>query len=129
MGKIVGEFKEFALKGNVIDLAVGVIVGGAFQKIVASLVADIIMPILGLIVGRNIFVALNISIKPYGSTLPVLINFGSFLQVTFDFVIMALSIFFLVKGINTLRRISEKKIKTLTAKKEEEKAEVITKED
>ncbi len=116
MGKIINEFKEFAVKGSVIDLAVGVIIGGAFQKIVTSLVNDIIMPILGIIVGRNIFEFLNLKIVPYGSAIPVEIKLGSFLQVTFDFVIMALSIFFLVKGLNALRRLSERRIRTIKDK-------------
>ncbi len=126
MGKIVNEFKEFALKGNVIDLAVGVIIGGAFQKIVTSLVGDLVMPILGIIVGKNIFQFLNFSITPYGSTVPVEIRLGSFLQTSFDFILMAIAIFFLVKGLNTLRRLSDLKLnlKVLNKFKKEEVKQV-----
>jgi large conductance mechanosensitive channel len=111
MKKFINEFKEFAVKGNVIDLAVGIIIGGAFGKIVTSLVNDIIMPIVSIIIGRDIFSFLNFKITPYGSPNPVSINLGSFLQVSFDFVLMAVSVFILVKLLNNLRKLSEKAIK------------------
>jgi large conductance mechanosensitive channel len=105
------EFKDFAMRGNVIDLAVGVIIGGAFGKIVASLVADIIMPPIGLLVGGVNFTDLKWVLK-----LPeviggvnktaVTLNYGSFLQVTFDFIIVAFAVFLFIKGIN---RVSKKK--------------------
>lgn len=127
--KIIDEFKEFALKGNVMDLAVGIIIGGAFQKIVASLVSDIVMPILGLIVGKNIFNSLNFKIKPYGSDVEVLLNLGSFLQVTFDFLLVALSVFFLIKGLNSLRRLSDVKINLNILKNVKKQKEIIEKSD
>lgn len=129
MKKFINEFKEFAVKGNVIDLAVGIIIGGAFGKIVTSLVNDIIMPIISVIIGRDIFSFLNFKITPYGSPQPVTINLGNFLQVSFDFVLMAVSVFILVKALNSLRKLSEKAIKLdfikskKAAAKEEEKEE------
>jgi len=105
------EFKEFAMRGNVIDLAVGVIIGGAFGKIIASLVADIIMPPIGLLLGGVNFVDLKWVMKSAEvvdgvKKAAVSINYGSFLQVTFDFLIVAFCIFMFVKGIN---RLSKKK--------------------
>jgi len=91
------EFKEFALKGNVVDLAVGIIVGGAFGKIVSSLVGDVLMPFVGLLVGGINVAALSINIGD------AVIKYGSFLQTVVDFLIIAFSIFLLVKGINKLR--------------------------
>ncbi len=104
-GKLVGEFKEFALRGNVIDLAVGVVIGGAFGKIVSSVVADILMPIVGLLFGGVDFSSWNIAVGPlWGSGEPVPINIGSFINTVVDFFLIALFIFLLVKGINALRR-------------------------
>jgi large conductance mechanosensitive channel len=105
------EFKEFAIKGNAIDLAVGVIIGAAFGKIVASLVADIIMPLLGLLLGKldfaNLFVSLNgqhydslAKAKEAGA--PVL-SYGVFLQNCLDFFIIAFAIFLVVRQINRMR--------------------------
>jgi large conductance mechanosensitive channel len=98
------EFKEFAMKGNVIDLAVGVIVGAAFGKIVSSLVGDVIMPPLGLLVGGINFsdLALTLGTDPKGA--PVLLKYGAFLQTIFDFVIIAFVIFMAIKGINRLKK-------------------------
>jgi large conductance mechanosensitive channel len=111
------EFKEFALKGNVVDLAVGVVIGAAFGPIVTSLVNDILMPPIGLVVGgvdfSNLFVVLKDGAKaapPYESLAAakaagaVTINFGVFINVLINFLIVALAVFFLVKGINRLRR-------------------------
>ncbi len=99
------EFKEFAVKGNVIDLAVGVIIGGAFQKIVSSLVADIITPPLGLLIGGLNFKNLNLAIKPpIGDHPPVVLTYGNFIQNSIDFVIVALTIFLVIKLFNSLRR-------------------------
>lgn len=117
MNKILNEFKEFAMKGNVIDLAVGVIIGAAFGKIVSSLVADIFTPLIGLIVGGVNFTSLKLVLKPEyidaaGNTVPAAtLNYGNFLQNTFDFLIVALCIFLMVKGINTLKKAQEKKQK------------------
>ncbi len=102
------EFREFAMKGNVVDLAVGVIIGGAFGKIVSSLVADIFMPVLGLITGGINFADMAITLKEAeGKTPAVLLAYGKFLQNTFDFIIVAFAIFLLVKGINSLKRKQE----------------------
>jgi large conductance mechanosensitive channel len=101
---LASEFKEFAMKGNVIDLAVGVVIGAAFGKIVASLVADIIMPPIGLAVGGINFtdLAIRLGLDPAGK--PVLLKYGSFGQAIFEFLIVALALFILIKGINTLKR-------------------------
>ena len=100
------EFKQFAMKGNVIDLAVGVIIGGAFGKIVASLVADIIMPLVGLIIGVLIFLHLPMEELAY----------GKFIQTVVDFLIISFSIFLFIKFLNHF-------------KKKEEPAEVVVKVD
>ena len=97
------EFKAFAIKGNVVDLAVAVIVGAAFGKIVSSLVGDIIMPPLGLLIGGvNFDLAVTLGTDPKGA--PVLLKYGSFLQTLFDFFIIAIVIFIVVKGINKLKK-------------------------
>jgi large conductance mechanosensitive channel len=98
------EFKEFAMKGNVIDLAVGVVIGAAFGKIVAALVSDLIMPPIGLAIGGINFsdLAVRIGTDPAGK--PVLFKYGDFIQVCFEFLIIALVIFMLLKGINSLKR-------------------------
>ena len=99
------EFKEFAVKGNVVDLAVGVIIGAAFGKIVTSLVTDVIMPPIGLAVGGVNFTALMLTLKEgEEGKPPVAIHYGNFLQACFDFLIVAFCIFVLVKGINRLKR-------------------------
>ena len=101
---IASEFKEFAMKGNVIDLAVGVIVGAAFGKIVSSLVGDVIMPPLGILIGGVNFsdLAITLGTDPKGA--PVLLKYGAFLQTIFDFLIIAFVIFIAVKGINKLKK-------------------------
>jgi large conductance mechanosensitive channel len=98
------EFKEFAMKGNVIDLAVGVVIGAAFGKIVASLVADVIMPPIGLAVGGINFsdLAVKLGLDPAGK--PVLLKYGNFIQTVFEFAIIALVLFIVIKGINALKR-------------------------
>lgn len=103
--KIINEFKEFAVRGSVVDLAVGVIIGGAFGKIVSSLVNDIIMPPVSTLLGAVDFKNLRWTLTraPEG-TAAITLNYGSFLQTTFEFLLIALSVFFFVKGINTLRR-------------------------
>jgi large conductance mechanosensitive channel len=101
---IAGEFKEFAMKGSVVDLAVGVIIGAAFGKIVSSLVGDIIMPPLGLLIGGFNFsdLAVTLGTDPKGA--PVLLKYGAFLQTTFDFLIIAIVIFIAIRGINKLKK-------------------------
>lgn len=110
--KVLKEFKDFAMRGNVIDLAVGVIIGGAFGKIVASLVADVIMPPIGLLVGGVRFTDLKWEMKAAEMVngvekAAVTLNYGNFLQVTFDFVIVAFAIFMFIKGINRLNKKKE----------------------
>ncbi len=116
MKKFFGEFKTFALRGNVIDLAVGVIIGGAFQKIVTSVVNDLIMPWIGLLTGGTNFVDQFAILKlPEGVTKEMVLsldvakelgvttfNYGAFITAVIDFIIMAFIIFLLVKGINKL---------------------------
>ena len=102
------EFREFAMKGNVLDMAVGVIIGAAFGKIVSSLVADVIMPPLGLLVGGIDFSGMGITLREAVDKQPaVVLKYGLFLQTTFDFAIIALSVFVAVKAINRLKRKSE----------------------
>lgn len=104
------EFKEFAIKGNVIDLAVGVVIGAAFGKIVTSFVADIITPPLGVLTGGVNFSNLQIVIKDAVADKPaVAIKYGVFLQSTFDFFLVAIAIFAMVKLVNRLRREEEAK--------------------
>jgi large conductance mechanosensitive channel len=98
------EFKEFAMKGSVIDLAVGVVIGGAFGKIVASLVGDVIMPALSPLLGSVNFSELSVQIATNAAGKPVLLKYGAFIQTTFEFVVIALSIFIVIRGINKLKR-------------------------
>lgn len=99
------EFKEFAVKGNVIDMAVGVVVGSAFGKIVSSLVGDVIMPVVGVLTGGVNFTDLKITIKEaVGENAAVTINYGNFIQVTIDFLIIAFCIFLAIKAINQLKK-------------------------
>ena len=111
--KIIQEFKQFAVKGNMIDMAVGIIIGGAFGKIVASLVNDVLMPPLGLLLGGVNFTDLKATIKPasindLGEAIPaVTLNYGTFIQTAIDFLIIALVVFMLIKGINSLKRKEE----------------------
>ena len=129
MGKFIEDFKAFALKGNVVDMAVGVIIGGAFGKIVTSLVNDIIMPPIGVMTGGVDFKDLKIILKDAvpatvdeagneiaAATEAVTLNYGMFIQNVIDFLIVALAIFFMIKGITKLSSIAKKK-------KEEEAAE------
>ena len=113
MKKIISEFKDFIARGNVVDLAVGVIVGSAFGKIVTSLVNDILMPIIGVILGGIDFTNLTIKFKD------ATIYYGNFIQNIIDFLIVAFCIFIFVKVINTL---------TYKKKKEEIKEEIIKSE-
>lgn len=100
---IVKEFKEFAMRGNVVDMAVGVIIGGAFGKIVSSLVNDVIMPIIGIITGGIDFTGLKITIGESN------ITYGNFIQNVVDFLIIAFCIFLMVKGLNKLSKKKDKK--------------------
>lgn len=104
------EFKEFAMRGNVMDMAVGVIMGGAFGKIVSSIVSDVVMPPVGLLVGGVNFTDLKIILKhattdAAGHAVPaVTLNYGNFIQTTFDFLIIAIAIFLVIKGINSFHQ-------------------------
>jgi large conductance mechanosensitive channel len=101
---LASEFKEFAMKGSVIDLAVGVVIGGAFGKIVSSLVGDVVMPALSPILGSVNFSDLSVQIATNAAGKPVLLKYGAFIQTTFEFVVIALSIFLVIKAINKLKR-------------------------
>jgi large conductance mechanosensitive channel len=98
------EFKEFAMKGNVVDLAVGVIIGAAFGKIVSSLVGDIIMPVLGKVIGGVNFSDLAVALGKDPTGKDVLIKYGAFIQTIFDFTIIAIVLFLVIKGINKLKK-------------------------
>ena len=112
------EFQTFAMRGNVMDMAVGVIIGGAFGKIVSSLVSDVIMPPIGVLIGGINFTDLVITLKhasvnAAGQAIPaVTINYGNFVQTIFDFTIIAFAIFLMIKGVNSFHR---KKTEEVTA--------------
>lgn len=102
---IINEFKAFAVKGNVVDMAVGIIIGAAFGKIVSSFVGDVIMPPLGLLIGGVDFSDLAITLKAAQGDIPaVVLAYGRFIQTVLDFVIVAFAIFMGVKAINRLKR-------------------------
>lgn len=106
--KVVQEFKTFALKGNVMDMAVGIIIGAAFGKIVTSFVNDIIMPPIGMLVGGVSFTDLSYVLKEaVGETPAVTLNYGNFIQTMFDFIIVAFAIFLAIKSINSAKRKKE----------------------
>ncbi len=111
---LVSEFKAFAMRGNVVDMAVGIIIGGAFGKIVSSVVADVIMPPIGLLLGGVKFTDLKIILKDPVldaagaiTTQAVAINYGNFIQTTVDFLIIAFAIFMMIKGMNSLKKKDE----------------------
>ena len=111
---LVQEFKAFAMRGNVVDMAVGIIIGGAFGKIVSSIVADVIMPPIGLLLGGVKFTDLKIIMKdPIIDTAGVIttqavsINYGNFIQTTVDFLIIAFAIFMMIKAMNSMKKKEE----------------------
>jgi large conductance mechanosensitive channel len=110
---LVQEFKQFAMKGNVVDLAVGIIIGSAFGKIVSSMVSDIIMPPIGALVGGVDFTDLRVVIKPAsvdeaGKTISaVTLNYGNFIQTTIDFLIIAFAVFMMIKAMNRMHKKHE----------------------
>jgi large conductance mechanosensitive channel len=117
---LIKEFKTFAMRGNVLDMAVGIIIGGAFGKIVSSIVSDIIMPPIGVLVGGVTFTDLKLTIKDaipaqldeagkiIAEAAPaVTINYGNFLQVIFDFIIVAFAIFMMIKAMNAAKKKEE----------------------
>ena len=121
MKKFIAEFKEFAMKGNVLDMAIGVVIGAAFGKITTSLVNDIIMPLISCVVGGIDFSAWKLVLKAAEvdaagaeTAAEIAVNFGSFIAVVLDFLIIAFALFMVVKTVNKLRSIG---------KKEEEPAE------
>ncbi|MDD1612352.1 MAG: large-conductance mechanosensitive channel protein MscL [Methylococcaceae bacterium] len=102
---VLKEFKEFAIKGNAIDMSVGIIIGVAFGKIVSSLVADVVMPPIGVLVGGVDFTKLAITIKEASGDAPaVMLKYGNFLQAVVDFTIIAFAIFLVIKLINKLKK-------------------------
>jgi large conductance mechanosensitive channel len=102
------EFKTFAMRGNVVDMAVGIILGGAFGKIVSSFVADVIMPPIGILVGGVNFTSLAITIKEAsGNAAAVTLNYGKFIQSITDFVIIAFAIFMVIKAMNAMKKKEE----------------------
>ncbi len=121
MNKFFEDFKAFAMRGNVVDMAVGIIIGGAFGKIVSSLVADIIMPAVGLLIGginfTNLKVVLKHAVVQGGEVVSpeVAITYGNFLQATLDFLIIAFSIFLVIRLLNKMRRKEEEKPKAPAA--------------
>ena len=121
MKKIIQEFKKFAIRGNVVDMAVGVIIGGAFGKIVSSIVNDLIMPTIGVIIGGVNFTDLKLTLKKAvmeGDKVvspAVTINYGNFLQTTLDFLIIAIAVFLLIKAINALNKKKEETTKASVA--------------
>jgi len=107
---VFGEFKKFAMRGNVLDLAIGIIIGGAFGKIVASLVGDIIMPILGLVVGGVNFTNLQLVVRAATATSPAItVMYGQFIQSVVDFLIVAFAIFMVIKALNRFQRKAAEK--------------------
>ncbi|MBP8926340.1 MAG: large-conductance mechanosensitive channel protein MscL [Pseudomonadales bacterium] len=104
----ISEFKQFAMKGNVVDMAVGIIIGAAFGKIVSSFVGDLIMPSLGLLIGGVDFTSLVITLKQGSEGVEaVTLNYGKFIQTIFDFTIVAFAIFMAIKGMNKLKKAEE----------------------
>ena len=109
MGKIINEFKDFAIKGNVVDMAIGIVIGAAFGKIVSSFVADIIMPLIGLLVGGVDFTQWKWVLSAATETkAEVALTYGNFIQVVFDFLIIAWCIFLVVKALNKMKNIKKK---------------------
>ena len=105
---MIQEFKAFAIKGNVVDMAVGVIIGVAFGKIVSSLVTDVVMPPIGVLLGGVDFSKLAVTLQEATITAPaVVISYGKFIQTVVDFTIIAAVIFMVIKGINTMKRRAE----------------------
>ena len=105
---MIKEFKTFALRGNVLDMAVGIIIGAAFGKIVTSLVGDMLLPPIGMLMGGVDFSAFALTLTdPLGSHEPVLLKYGVFINTVIDFIIVAIAIFLLIRGFNKLQKKSE----------------------
>lgn len=102
------EFKKFAMRGNVVDMAVGIIIGGAFGKIVSSFVGDVIMPPIGVLLGGVDFSSLTLTIKEATETTPaVMLSYGKFINTIIDFIIIAFAIFMVIKAMNSLKKKEE----------------------
>ena len=118
--KMVQEFKEFAMRGNVVDMAVGIIIGAAFGKIISSFVTDVLMPPIGMLIGGTDFTGFKIVLKEgvmdAGKvvTAPVTINYGNFIQVAIDFLIIAFAIFMMIKLMNSMKKKEAKPVETVT---------------
>ena len=115
MASLLKEFKDFAMKGNVIDMAVGVVIGGAFGKIITSLVNDLLMPLIGALIGNVDFTTLSATLRApkldeAGEVVKqaVTLNYGNFIQVTVDFLLVALCIFLVIKAINKAKAAAQK---------------------
>lgn len=105
---MLAEFKKFAVKGNVVDMAVGIVIGAAFGKIVSSFVADVVTPPIGFLIGGVDFTGLVLSLQPpIEGAKAVTINYGKFIQSCFDFTIIAFALFLMVKAVNRLKREEE----------------------
>lgn len=117
--KLFDEFKEFALKGNVVDMAVGVVVGGAFSKVVSSVVSDLITPVIGLLTAgmdfKDLKWVLSSTVAEDGSVVETAITYGNFIQALVDFVIIGFSIMFVVKAMNKARELGESRKKATAA--------------
>ena len=111
MGKLINEFKQFAVKGNAVDMAVGVIIGGAFGKIVSSIVNDLIMPPIGWLIGGVNFTDLKVTLPAIDMGIeklePATINYGNFIQTTFDFLIISLCVFIMLRAVNKMIKKNE----------------------
>ena len=123
---MMSEFREFALKGNVVDLAVGVVIGTAFGKIVAALVENIISPIVGYLIGGVNFADLAANLPTLSK--PVLIKYGAFLQAAFDFAIIAFVLFMVIKAMNTVKKRFEKQAAAAPAAAGPSQSEIYLKE-
>lgn len=127
MKKTISEFKAFAMKGNVLDMAVGVIIGGGFSKVVSSLVNDLIMPLISLLVGQISFTNWKWVIdSPKEGLDPIVINYGMFIQAALDFFIIALSIFIMVKVVSKMtRRVSRQEQEKVKEEPKPTKEEIL----
>ncbi|MGI9206026.1 MAG: large-conductance mechanosensitive channel protein MscL [Woeseiaceae bacterium] len=105
---MMSEFKDFAMRGNVVDMAVGIVIGGAFGKIVSSFVADVLMPPIGLLMGGVDFSGLSVQLQAASEGVDeVLLNYGSFIQTVVDFIIIAFAIFMVVRAMNSMKKKEE----------------------
>ena len=124
MSKLVNEFKQFAVKGNAVDMAVGVIIGGAFGKIVSSIVNDLIMPPIGWIIGGVNFTDLKVTLPSIDMGIeklePATINYGNFIQTTFDFLIISICVFLMLRTINKLAKKNDESKKQAEQAKDAE---------